>query len=126
MGWNTSDRFLADLLGTRSVRLRTKAMEVARSVELHERLAPAPGSDLSAGHQDMAADRSTVSRPSGELALIEDRPGPGYHARAPLRVPPRVFPAVDGRRGQARALEGYVEEGEALVPSGRHRPTIAG
>ena len=105
--------------------LFAEAVQIAGSVELHERLTPASGSDLTARDQGVAADRPTVGSPSGQLTLIEDRPRSGYDARTPLGVAGSILPAVDGRGGQAGALEGHVEKGEALVPSG-HGSTIAG
>ncbi len=109
----------------RSVRLFAQAVEVARPVELDQRLAPAAGPDLAPGNESMTAQRPTIGRPADQLPFIEDRSGPGHHAGAPLRVPGGILPAVHRRRRQARAREGHVEKGEALVPFG-HGPTIAG
>jgi hypothetical protein len=94
-------------------------------MELDERLAATARPDLAPGDQRVPGDRPTVRGVAGELPLVEDRPGPGDDPGAPLRVTRCVLPAIDGRGGHARAREGHVKEGEALVPFG-HESTIAG
>jgi hypothetical protein len=102
-----------------------EAAQVARAVELDERLAASTGTHLAARDQGVTADGATVGRSARELALIEDRSGACYHPRTPLGLTPRILPAVHRCRRQARARKGNVEKREPLVPFG-HEVTLTG
>ena len=100
-----------------------QAVQIARPVELDERLAPSTGPDLPIRHDRVARQRSAVGRPAGQLTLVQGRPDAGHDPRAPLAVPLAVVPAVDRRPGQAHAAEGHVEQGKASMTAG-HDPTV--
>ena len=94
-------------------------------MELDERLPTAARPDLASGNENVATDGTAIGRSPGELSFVEHGSRPRHDPRAPMRPAGRILPAVDGRRGQARAREGHVKEGETLMSPG-HASTIAG
>ena len=56
----------------RSAGTAVQAAEVARSVELDERLAATAGADLASGDERVPGDRPTVRGVAGEFSLVED------------------------------------------------------
>ena len=108
-----------------SVGVDDQAVQVARAVELDERLPSSAGTDLAVGDDRMSGQRPSVGRPARQLAFVDRRPDPGHDPCAPLRVPVTVVPAVHRGARQVDAAERDVAQREADM-IGRHVHTVTG
>lgn len=104
---------------------RSKLLERAGAVQLHEERPRSAGSLLIVGDADRAAHRSTVTRRAGQLAIRRAKAALEEDPRAPLVLAGAVFPDVDRRAADRAIGKGHVKQLEPAM-TGNHLSTVAG